>query len=190
MRKSELLVGFYLLQDKANSHKNIRQIAADLSLSIGSVHNALRQMQDNGFLIEIDGRRVLRKRSMLIDRWARAYPSFRQKNLIARFSFLNQQIRQQWADIRLPHTLSWGGEPAAALLDGYIRPQIWDIYTADNANTMIATARMIPSAQGEIYVYKRFWQSEGTPILIIYADLLATGDDRCRETAERIKPLI
>lgn len=190
MRKSELLVVFYLLQDNANVRKNIRQIAADLSLSIGSVFNALKKLQDNGFLIETDGLHVLRKRSILIDRWAKAYPAFRDKNIIARFSFLNRQIRQQWADIRLSKTLSWGGEPAAALLDGYIQPQRWDIYTADNANALISTARMIPSVQGEIYVYKRFWHTEDTPVLVIYADLFATADDRCREAAERIKPLI
>ncbi len=49
---------------------------------------------------------------------------------------------------------------------------------------------MIPAPLGEIYVYKRFWQTQDTPLLVVYADLLATGDDRCREAAERIKPLI
>ena len=46
---------------------------------------------------------------------------------------------------------------------------------------------MIPAPQGEIYVYKRFWQTEGTPLLVMYADLMATEDDRCREAAERLK---
>ena len=49
---------------------------------------------------------------------------------------------------------------------------------------------MIPKQDGEIYVYKKFWTEEETPMLVIYADLLATEDDRCREVAERIKPLI
>jgi hypothetical protein len=29
-----------------------------------------------------------------------------------------------------------------------------------------------------------------TPPIVVYADLLATGDDRCREIAEQLKPMI
>ena len=190
MRKSEWLIVFYILKDKQNINKNIRQLAAELDLSVGSVHAAVRKMQDEGFLIENNGLTLLRKRSTLIERWAKAYAQFKPKYLLTRFTFLNQQVRDQWQNIVLPDILSWGGEPAANLLDGYIQPEQWDIYTADNANPLIATGRMIPSAQGEIFVYKRFWQTKGTPVLVIYADLLVTNDDRCHEAAERIKPLI
>ena len=96
----------------------------------------------------------------------------------------------EWRVIVLPDTLSWSGEPAAALLDKYLAPQRWDIYTTDTANPLISTGRMIPDPQGNIFVYRKFWKEQDTPLLIIYADLLATQDDRCREAAERIKPLI
>lgn len=191
MRKTELFVVFYLLQDKRNLNQNTRQMAANLYMSIGSVHNALQHLQDNGFLIENNGRRLLRKRTPLIDQWAQAYArTFKPKFLVSRFTFLAPQVRDQWQNIVLPDTLNWGGEPAAALRSHHLQPGRWDIYTADNANALIATGRMIPSSHGEIYVYKRFWQTQDTPLLVVYADLLATGDDRCREAAERIKPLI
>ena len=191
MRKTELFVVFYLLQDKGNLNQNIRQMANELYMSVGSVHNALQHLQDNGFLIEDNGRRLLRKRTQLIDQWAQAYAhTFKPKFLISRFTFLTPQVRDQWQNIVLPDTLSWGGEPAAALQDNYLQPGRWDIYTADNANALISTRRMIPAPLGEIYVFKRFWQTQSTPLLVVYADLLATGDDRCREAAERIKPLI
>lgn len=191
MRKTELFVVFYLLQDKGNLNQNIRQMANELYMSVGSVHNALQHLQDNGFLIEDNGRRLLRKRTQLIEQWAQAYAhTFKPKFLISRFTFLTPQVRDQWQNIVLPVTLSWGGEPAAALQDYHLQPGRWDIYTADNANALISTRRMIPAPLGEIYVYKRFWQTQGTPLLVVYADLLATGDDRCREAAERIKPLI
>lgn len=99
-------------------------------------------------------------------------------------------MAEQWRAIVLPDTLSWSGEPAAALLDKYLVPQRWDIYTTDTANPLISTGRMIPDPQGNIFVYRKFWKEQDTPLLIIYADLLATQDDRCREAAERIKPLI
>lgn len=190
MRKSEWLIVFYILQDKQNINKNIRQLATELDLSVGSVHAAIKNLQDDGFVLDNHGLRMLRKRSTLIERWAKAYAQFKPKYLLSRFTFLNHQVREQWQNIVLPDTLSWGGEPAAYLLGGYLQPEQWDIYATDNANALIATGRMIPSAQGEIAVYKRFWQAESTPALVIYADLLATKDDRCREAAERIKPLI
>ena len=190
MRKTEVFITFYLLQDKTNLSKNIRQMAADLDLSIGSVHNTLQHLQEEGFLIENNDKRILRKRAQLIDLWAKAYATLKPKYLLCRFTFLNQQVRDLWQNIVLPETLSWGGEPAAALQDHFLFPERWDVYTADNANGLIATGRMIPNPQGEIFVYKRFWQENGTPILVIYADLLATNDDRCQEVAERLKPLI
>ena len=173
MRKTEVFITFYLLQDKTNLSKNIRQMAADLGLSIGSVHNALQHLQEEGFLIE-----------------AKAYATLKPKYLLCRFTFLSQQVRDQWQNIILPETLSWGGEPAAALQDHFLFPERWDVYAADNANGLIATGRMIPNPQGEIFVYKRFWQENGTPILVVYADLVATNDDRCLEMAKRLKPLI
>lgn len=190
MRKSEWLIIFYLLQDKRNLNKNIRQLAVETGLSVGSVHAAVKKLEDTGFLIENSGLTMLRKRLIMIERWAKAYTQFKAKYLIARFTFLNQQVRDSWQNIPLPDTLSWGGEPAANLLDGYIQPEQWDVYTADNANALIATGRMIPSPQGEIFVYKRFWKTNGTPALVVYADLLATNDDRCREAAERLKPML
>ena len=49
---------------------------------------------------------------------------------------------------------------------------------------------MIPDPEGEIYVYRKFWTGEDIPIIVVNADLLSTGDDRCTEAAGRIKALI
>ena len=191
MQKTEVQIIFYLLQNKENVGKTIREIAVATGVSVGSVHNTLADLTNRGYIVDNGDCRLLRKRQSLIDRWAQGYAdSVKPKLHIGRFAFLSSTVREQWQKIRLPETLSWGGEPAASLHDGYLQPERWDIYTADSADALIATGRMIPAPQGEIYVYKRFWQDEGTPLLVVYADLLATEDDRCREAAERIKPLL
>ncbi|MBO4307864.1 MAG: winged helix-turn-helix transcriptional regulator [Bacteroidales bacterium] len=191
MQKTEAQIIFYLLQDKVNVGKTIREIATVAGVSVGTVHNTLTDLANRGYIVDGGKIRLLRKRQSLIDHWVRGYAeTLKPRLFISRFTFLSPAVREQWQSIRLTETLSWGGEPAAALLDGYLRPERWDIYTADNANALIATGRMIPAPQGEIFVYKRFWQSEGTPLLVVYADLLATEDDRCREAAERIKSLL
>ncbi|MBQ6742462.1 MAG: hypothetical protein IJR04_07785 [Bacteroidales bacterium] len=187
MQKAEFQIVFRLLLDKSKANSNYRRLATEAGTSIGSVHNTMQNLTEKGYIVEDGKKRLLRKRSSLLDRWARAYADgLKERYLIARFTFLTPQVKEQWRDIRLPETVSWGGEPAAALLDDYLQPERWDIYTADNANALIATGRMIPKADGEIYVYRKFWDEAGTPPVVVYADLLATDNDRCREAAERI----
>lgn len=191
MNNAELKIVFHLLQDKRNVGKTFRQIAAETGTSVGSVHSTMTDLTERGYIIDNGMTRVLRKRSSLIDRWAMFYgENMKDKLFLCRFKFLTPEVADQWQNIVLPNSLSWSGEPAAALLEGYLTPQRWDIYTADTANPLISTGRMIPDPKGDIFVYRKFWKEQGTPLLIIYADLLATQDDRCREAAERIKPLI
>lgn len=191
MNNAELKIVFHLLQDKRNVGRTFRQIAAETGTSIGSVHSTMTDLTERGYIIDNGMTRVLRKRSSLIDRWAMFYgENLKDKLFLCRFKFLTPEVAGQWQTIVLPDTLSWSGEPAAVLLDGYLTPQRWDIYTSDNANPLISTGWMIPDPQGSIFVYRKFWKEQGMPLLIIYADLLATQDDRCREAAERIKPLI
>lgn len=191
MQKTELLVVYYLLQEKSNASKSIRQIALEAGVSVGSVHSTMKNLAEQGYLVDNGRTLVLRKRSVLIDRWAHSYAeTLKPRMLLFRFSFIAPHMKEHWQEIALPKEASWGGEPAAAILGNYIQPARWDVYTSQNANMLIATGRMIPNPSGEIFVYKRFWQQQDTPLLIIYADLLANEDDRCREVAELIKPLI
>lgn len=188
IQRAEFQIIFRLLQDKAKVNSNYRQLAAEAATSIGSVHNTMQSLMEKGYIVEDGKKRLLRKRTSLLDRWARAYADgLKERFFIARFTFLTPQVKECWRNICLPENVSWGGEPAAALLDNYLRPERWDVYTADNANALITTGRMIPKADGEIYVYRRFWDEAGTPPVVVYADLMAVDNDRCREAAERIR---
>lgn len=191
MQKAEFQIIFRLLQNKKTANMNYRQIAAESGTSLGSVHSTMQSLMEKGYIIDNNGTRVLRKRNAIVEKWVMAYTGgLKDRYFLTRFTFLAASVKANWQAIELPDNISWGGEPAAALKDNYLQPERWDVYTADNANALIATGRMIPKQDGEIYVYKKFWTEEETPMLVIYADLLATEDDRCREAAERIKPLI
>ena len=191
MQKAEFQIVFRLLLDKSKANSNYRQLAAETGTSIGSVYNTMQSLTEKGYVVEDGHKRLLRKRTSLLDRWARAYADgLKERFFVARFTFLTPQVKESWRDIRLPENVSWGGEPAAALLDDYLQPERWDIYTADNANALIATGRMIPKANGEIFVYRKFWAEAGTPPAVVYADLLAMDNDRCREAAERVIKVI
>ena len=56
---------------------------------------------------------------------------------------------------------------------------------------MIKHYRLIPDENGKVKVYKKFWNDYNVggntvdPILV-YADLMNTGDGRCMETAKKL----
>ena len=188
MNKAEFLVLFYLLQDKDHVGKSYRDIAAATGVSLGSVHTTMADLSERGYLVASGRGRALRKCSSLVDWWARGYADMlKRKCFLSRFTFLTAQVREQWQEIDLFDSLTWGGEPAAALMGYPIQPGRWDIYTPDNANALILTGRMIPNPSGEIYVYKKFWNTPGIPLMVVYADLLYSDDARCREVAQIIK---
>ena len=143
---------------------------------------------ERGFIIESAGKRILRKRGTLIDRWAHGYvETFKSKMLLHRFRFITPEIRHKWNEIVLGDEACWGGEAAVSLKEGLIQPGQWEIYVKEKANCLIATGRMIPDEKGDIFVYKKFWCGDEIPRLVIYGDLLATGEDRCIEVANRLR---
>lgn len=87
-----------------------------------------------------------------------------------------------------------GGEPAAEIITGYLRPEIYTFYTELTKPELIKGAKLIPDPNGKIQVFKKFWKKDypvtmGEYIahpLLIYADLVITDDPRCIETAQMI----
>ena len=62
-------------------------------------------------------------------------------------------------NIILPKGMLWGGESGAFLVDGYLHPQLFDIYTEKNSLELIKTGKFKISENGEIRVYKKFWKN-------------------------------
>lgn len=191
MQKSEMKLLFYLLENKENVNKPLRTISEETGMSLGSVQTKYHELTEAGYIVVTPKGKAIRKRQQLIDRWARGYADgLKQKYLICRFRFLAPSVRAQWKGISLPQGAYWGGEPAADILTNYIRPEKWTIYVDEKADSLISTGRMVPDKNGEIYVYKKFWLSEGINPIVVYADLIAMNEDRCRETADRIKEML
>lgn len=82
-----------------------------------------------------------------------------------------------------------GGEPGAFVHDKYLIPEVWDIYSSVSSQELIHARIAVPARDGEIRIYRKFWVEENektVPALIIYADLMGSGDSRCIEAAQRI----
>ena len=188
MQKTESKLILYLLLNPANIGKTYRIISDEAGVSLGSVQSNIAILMEKGFVVESALGRLLRKRERLLDYWARGYAEdIKKKLFIGRFRFLTPSVKENWQEINLGSDAFWGGEPAAFLLDGYLKPERWDVYVEENADCLIKTRRMVSDPEGNIFVYKKFWNTEGVPPVVVYADLLSIDDDRCREAAMRIK---
>jgi hypothetical protein len=108
------------------------------------------------------------------------------------------QTLDGWNDWPLAeHGALWGGEPAGALLTDYLRPGELTIYADKMPSLLAARLKFLkepaPGHTAVVEVRKRFWDFPGepnhpdvVPPLLVYADLLATGDARCIETAKLV----
>ena len=89
-----------------------------------------------------------------------------------------------------------GGEPAADRLTRYLKPGIITLYVRGAPrplNEMVVRHRLRTDPAGPVEVLDAFWPADIAadqpglaPTPLIYADLLATGDARCIETAKLI----
>jgi hypothetical protein len=74
-------------------------------------------------------------------------------------------------------------------MTNYLRPGKATFY-GDKVNPkLLIDKRLRPDPNGNVEILKRFWKFEETtpgmvPPILVYADLLATGDARCLEAAE------
>lgn len=173
--------------------KTYREIAAATGVALGTVNWIMKELKELGFLLEMRKRRYkLIQKENLLHRWATAYPEqLRPKQIQGRY----RGEQDWWQEKRLePQIAQWGGEVAAARLTQYLKPEFITIYTeAHKLNNLLIENRLKRDTAGDVEILARFWKLAGQweyndlvhPILI-YADLLATGNQRNIETAKMI----
>jgi hypothetical protein len=174
-------------------NKTYREIAAETGVALGTVDWIMRELKELGFLLDMGkrGQRLIQKENLL-QRWVTAYPEqLRPKLPLGRFRGEYGWWQQKTLD---PFKAQWGGEVAAAKLTQYLQPQIITIYaTPQELDQLLIKNRLKRDQTGDVEILKRFWKPAEIwkyedlvhPILI-YADLLATGNERNIETAKMI----
>ena len=192
--KTGLRVIFLFLLHEEIVNYPYRKLAQMAEIGLGNVHNVMNGLKQAGFLLKMnkDEHRLVNKKELL-EKWMVAYAEKLQPALhIGNFRFLKEEDHKNWKRIPiLPDKTFWGGETAAALLTNYLRPEILTLYTEENRNELIKHYRLIPDENGKVKVYKKFWNDYNVggntvdPILV-YADLMNTGDGRCMETAKKL----
>ena len=177
-----------------------RDLAQKAMVAHGTVGWVMQDLQREDFVADLKGKRGTRKMFMLpklLNQWIDAYArQLRPKTLLARYY---APTLEGWKDWPLEeHHAQWGGEAAGALLTDYLRPGTLTIYADKVPALLMARHRLLKEAQpgqtAVVDIRRRFWQFPGDPTLVnavppllAYADLIATGDARCLETANLIR---
>jgi hypothetical protein len=188
-----LRVIFAFLCNPGLENKTYRQIAAETGVALGTVDWIMKELKELRFLLDMGkrGQRLIQKENLL-QRWVTVYPEqLRPKLTLGRFRGEYGWWQQKTLD---PFKAQWGGEVAAAKLTQYLQPQIITIYTApQELDQFLIKNRLKRDQTGDVEILKKFWKPPEIwkyedlvhPILI-YADLLATGNERNIETAKMI----
>jgi len=196
--KTGLPLVFDLLQNEDWLNKTHREFATLYEMALGNVHNIFKNLQEGGYLLQTGNTRnrqyrMLNKRKLL-EEWIIAYAEKLKPALhIDDFRFLKDAGADGWKKVALNGKKTfWGGEPAGDLLTNYLKPAILTLYTTEEKNELIRNYRLVPDINGNVAAYRKFWHYDESnkknivPPLLVYTDLMNSGDARCVETAKRI----
>ena len=190
-QEAGLKVIFYLLQDIANVNKPYREIQGATGVSLGAIKNIFDVLVERNFVLLTNSRRTLKNINALLNLWVENYNQvLKPKLLLSRMTFRTNEQRIKWLAMELPEGMYWGGESGANMIDTYLEPGAFDIYTRIPAAHLLKTGFVRHDEKGEIRIYQKFWNWETenhlVPLILIYADLIGSGNSRCIEMAERL----
>ena len=181
-----------------------RDLTGEVGVSLGLVSRTVTSLVSQGVLLR--RRRVayiVAEPTKLLDLWCEGYErKLRPRLFRGRFRAPSESdftpILQALAKDHMLGAVVVGGELASDLLTGHLRAGSATLFVPrGDARTVRAALRLAPSADGNIEVYDAFARelgarrSSGGPLLahpiLVYAELLATGDPRCGEAALHLK---
>lgn len=190
-RRSQVI--FALLVWPGLTDGPLRELSRVAGVSVGLAQSTMKLLDKTGFLQDASVRR-LRHTVDLLDHWTAAYPTGLLPTLQIRdFSGDIDDIRSIEGD----DSLYVSGEAAARDL---LRPVTLTLYTNDLNPRLPAINRWRTDGRPNISIRRKFWTDpyvhsgrknpdkiKPVPSLLIYADLIATGDSRQREAALRLR---
>jgi hypothetical protein len=174
-----------------------RKIAAEAGVALGTVGWTFYDLKQLGYFRPTRRKGgMIERRDQLIDAWVEAYPQQLRPRLRPR-RFRVKEI-DWWKTEDLARLDMWlGQEPAAALLTRHLRPEMITIYGDAHFDTLARKIHPVKYDYGNLEVLQKFWKFKPTPAatkdvpvvppLLVYADLVATGDARNLDAAKMIR---
>ncbi|SDS35778.1 type IV toxin-antitoxin system AbiEi family antitoxin [Jiangella sp. DSM 45060] len=192
-RRVGLQVVFTLLADPELIRQPYRLIALLAGTSLGAVTPVIQDLRDLGYVIGPEENRSMQRLNRLLVSWTEAYSqTLRPKLFTDRFQADDPLWWQSIDPTR--YGVTWGGETAASMLTHELRPETTTIYAVSMPRDLIMNARLRRHPAGNVDVRNQFWTGglptpnpAVVPAPLIYADLIAAGDARSAQAAERIR---
>jgi len=203
---SGLKVIFSFLLDPNLVSETYRTIAEVSGVSLGTIGWVLGDLKELGY---VDDRGKGRSRSLvkpleLLDRWAEAYPEKLMPELD--MGLFQTPFQLPWKEMDISQFEGcWGGEVGESLLDDFLLPAQGTVYLPKGKlKSLLMEYRIrkadvnLPSSSSTIRICEKFWKGSSEPTgadarhgksapdILIYADLLASGDPRNYEAAEQL----
>lgn len=192
--KTGLKVVFHFLLKPELVNETYRTIADVTGISFGNINFIMTDLKQQGYLMKVDNNtfKLVKKKELFL-KWIDGYEQkLKPSLLVGTFRFLNNSDALKWKSIQLDNRKSWwGGEPGGELITGNLQPEVFTLYTVETKTEIIKQYRVLPDPAGNIKVYNKFWNIDKgnenvAPPLLIYIDLMITGDRRNQETAQKI----
>jgi len=191
--KTGLKVVFLFLYDETWLNKTYREIAEAADVALGNIKHVLDGLKEHEFIYAKNKDVLkLKNRDKLLDQWITAFADeLKPRIQKGRYNFMNKEVEQNCKDLPLGEQDQWGGEPAADLLTNDLKPVEYILYTKKNRVELMKELKLIPDENGKIGIREPYWTVENelpniAPRLVVYTDLMITGDPRNIKIAEEI----
>lgn len=194
-----LRVTFALLTQPGLVHAPYRTIADRSAVALNTVNLAMDDLIDRGQVVRKGTRRVIADRHRLIEDWVSLFPVRLRPKLSPR-RFTSWTKEHNWW--RSPDVLDLdarlGSEAGADILTHKIKPASLTVYAHGGLPPRLMMNGMLrPDDRGNVEVLEAFWPAkaeEGWDFphrevvhpLLVYSDLITSGDDRNRTVAQTI----
>ncbi|MBO6585327.1 MAG: hypothetical protein JJ953_04420 [Gracilimonas sp.] len=191
--KTGLKVVFLFLHDETWLNKTYREIAEAADVALGNIKHVLDGLKDHEFIYAKNKDVIkLKNRDKLLDQWITAFADeLKPRIQKGRYTFMNKDVEQNWKELPLDDHDMWGGEPAADLLTNDLKPMEYTLYTQKNRAELMKKFKLVPDENGKVEIREPYWTVENglpniAPRIVVYTDLMVTGDPRNIKIAEEI----
>lgn len=183
-----------LLTDKEALKYSYRVLADKSNIALGSVSQIMKELEENNYILKAADKRNLKHIDDLIERWVVAYNDVLKPRLLRKtYKALNYDFLRKTVMNNEKNDIFFGGEPAAKIMTDYLKPLDYTIYSNDDLSILGKELMLIPDNNGNVKIFNTCWSNSITnkykniaPPLVVYADLIGSGNNRNIETAKMI----
>lgn len=190
---------FALLVESDLVNASAREMARASGVSLGTASNVLRRLEHDRMVVRTKSRRHIVRRDDLVERWVAGYAeTLRPQLFLGRFQTQDKEphgLEDRVGGILGEEgTWAWGGAAAAYRLTRHHRSNETVLHVQAASGDLPRRLRALPHREGGLIILGvpgplafRGEVPRTVHPLLIYSELVLTGNDRARETAAELR---